>query len=131
MRLRLGCFLDSSAACRVEPCLGRLLSFHLRRCPVPALVCFRRQRVAAALLDDRIDDGPCRIQQTHLCHRGNIGALPYFHKAKTASAIGEAVSSVSYKANVFVFPSYAVMSADVPCSTPRLSAKAFGVMSHK
>lgn len=131
MRLRLGRFLHGSAGCRVEPCFDRLLSFHLRRCPVPALVGLGRQRVSTAFLDDRIDNATCRIQQAHLSHRGNIGALPVFPQAKTDWAIGEVVSSVACRAFVFSFPSYAVMSADVPCSTPRLSAKAFGVISHR
>ena len=82
MRLRLGRFLHGSAGCRVEPCFDCLLSFHLRRCPVPALVGLGRQRVAAAFLDNRIDDGLCRIQQTHLCHRGDIGALSVFPQGK-------------------------------------------------
>ena len=38
MRLCLGRFLHGSAGCRVEPCFDCLLSFHLRRCPIPALV---------------------------------------------------------------------------------------------
>ena len=46
----------------------RLLSSHLRRCPVPALVGLSRKRVSAAFLDDRIDDATCRVQQTHLRH---------------------------------------------------------------
>ena len=82
MRLRLGRFLHGSAGCRVEPCFDCLLSFHLRRCPVPALVGLGGQRVAAAFLDDRIDNATCRIQQAHLSHRGNIGALPVFPQGK-------------------------------------------------
>src|SRR5699024_9699630 len=68
--------LHGSAAYRVEPRFGGLLPLYFRRGPVPAVACaVCGQDVSAAFFQYGIDDLPCRIQQAHLRHRGDVCAL--------------------------------------------------------
>ena len=82
MALRLRRFLHCSAANRIQPCLGGLLTAHFRTRPIPTVIGRVGQGCAAALLYDGIDSGFGVVQQPHLRHTGDVGTLSVFPDVK-------------------------------------------------